>query len=165
VDGSSQGILKLWLALQHGDAPTITGHQLRASMELHTIEIGLPGQMLQQDFKIFRQLATISWLKHLWEFCNDSNIQSTSTTPKLTLLYEKAMNFSWANSWANSQVTDTKIPNYHSWTFAAFTAMPLDSQTLAPETANIYTQWQELERLSYGLCWHWILMARAQKTN
>jgi hypothetical protein len=80
-----QGILKLWLALQHGDAPTITGHQLRASMELHTIELGLPGQMLQQDFKIFGHLATTSWLRHLWEFCDNSNIQLTSTTPKLTL--------------------------------------------------------------------------------
>jgi hypothetical protein len=52
-----QGILKLWLALQHGDAPTITGHQLRASMELHTIEIGLPGQLLHQDYKKFGKLA------------------------------------------------------------------------------------------------------------
>jgi hypothetical protein len=80
-----QGILKLWLALQHGDAPTITGHQLRASMELHTIEIGLPGQLLHQDYKKFGKLATNSWLKHLWEFCDDSNLQLTSTTPQLHL--------------------------------------------------------------------------------
>jgi hypothetical protein len=80
-----QGILKLWLAMQHGDAPTITGHQLRASMELHTIEIGLPGHLLQQNYQTYGQLATISWLKHLWEFCADSNLQMTSTTPKLTL--------------------------------------------------------------------------------
>jgi hypothetical protein len=42
-----QGILKLWIALQHSDAPIITGHQLRASMELHTLEIRLPGNLLQ----------------------------------------------------------------------------------------------------------------------
>jgi hypothetical protein len=83
-----QGILKLWLALRHGDAPTITGNQLRASMELHTIEIGLPGQLMEQDFKIYGQLATLSWLKHLWEFCDDSNIQLRSTTPKLILARE-----------------------------------------------------------------------------
>ena len=83
-----QGTLKLWLALQHGDAPTITGHQLRASMELHTIEIGLSGQLLQQDYKIFGHLATTSWLKHLWEFCDDSNIQLTTTTPKIELARE-----------------------------------------------------------------------------
>jgi hypothetical protein len=80
-----QGILKLWLATQHGDAPTINGHQLRASMELHTIEIGLPGHLLQQHYQTYRQLATNSWLKHLWEFCDDSNLQMTSTTPTLQL--------------------------------------------------------------------------------
>jgi hypothetical protein len=80
-----QGILKFWLALQHGDAPTITGRQLRASMELHTIEIGLPGQLFHQDYKIFGQLATNSWLQHLWEFSNDSNFQLTSTAPQLYL--------------------------------------------------------------------------------
>jgi hypothetical protein len=85
---TSQGILKLCLALQHGDAPTITGHQLRASMELHTIEIGLLGQLLHQDYKIFGQLATNSWLQHLWEFSNDSTLQVTSTTPQLHLARE-----------------------------------------------------------------------------
>jgi hypothetical protein len=83
-----QGILKLWLALRHGDAPTLTGHQLRASMELHTIEIGLPGHLLQQDFAIFGHLATTSWLQHLWEFCQDSAIQLHSTTPTLILARE-----------------------------------------------------------------------------
>ena len=83
-----QGILKLWLAIHHGDAKTITGHQLRASMELHTIEIGLPGDLIQQDFKIFGQLSTLSWLKHLWEFCDECSIQLKTTTPKLVLARE-----------------------------------------------------------------------------
>jgi hypothetical protein len=83
-----QGILKFWLAIQHGDASTITGNQLRASMELHTMEIGLPGNLTQNDFKIYGHLTTKSWLKHLWEFCDDSNIQLISTTPKLTTARE-----------------------------------------------------------------------------
>ncbi len=83
-----QGILKLWVTLQHGDAPTITGHQLRASMELHTIELGLSGQLTQQDYQIFGHLATKSWLKHLWQFCTLSNIQLTTTTPQLELARE-----------------------------------------------------------------------------
>jgi hypothetical protein len=82
---TTQGILKLWLAVQHGDAPTITGHQLRASMEIHTLEMGLPGNLLQQDFNTYGQLATSSWLKHLWQFCTESNIQVTATTPQLLL--------------------------------------------------------------------------------
>jgi hypothetical protein len=80
-----QGILKLWIAIQHGDAPTITGNQLRASMELHTLEIGLPGHLLTHSFAQLGHLATNSWLKQLWEFCSESNIQVTSTTPQLTL--------------------------------------------------------------------------------
>jgi hypothetical protein len=76
-----QGILKLWLAIHHGDTKTITGHQLHASIELQTIKIGLPGDLLQQDFKIFGQLSMLSWLKHLWEFCDNSFIQLKSTTP------------------------------------------------------------------------------------
>jgi hypothetical protein len=55
-----QAILKFWLALQHGDAPTINGQQLLASMELHTIESRFPGQLFHQDYKIFGQLATNS---------------------------------------------------------------------------------------------------------
>jgi hypothetical protein len=80
-----QGILKLWIAIHHGDADTITGHQLRASMELHTIELGLPGNLLRQDYDTFGHLLTKSWLKHLWEFCSDSNIQIETSTPKLTI--------------------------------------------------------------------------------
>jgi hypothetical protein len=80
-----RGILKFWVASQHGDAPTITGHQLRASMELHTIEIRLPGQLFHQDYKIFGQLATNSWLQHLWELCDDSNFQLISSAPQLYL--------------------------------------------------------------------------------
>ncbi len=80
-----QGILKLGLAIQHGDAQTITGHQLCASMELHTLEIGLPGHLLMQDFKLYGHLATTSWLRHLWEFCDESRIQLHTTTPQLHL--------------------------------------------------------------------------------
>jgi hypothetical protein len=80
-----QGILKLWIALHHGDADTITGHQLRASMELLTLELGLPGQLMRQDFTLFGHIITKSWIKHLWEFCHESNIQLETTTPKLTI--------------------------------------------------------------------------------
>jgi hypothetical protein len=52
-------------------------------MELHIIKIRLPGNLTQQDFQIYGLLTTTSWLRHLWEFCDDSNIQLTATTPKL----------------------------------------------------------------------------------
>jgi hypothetical protein len=51
-----QGILKLWIAIAHGGAYTITGCALRAVLALHTLELGLPGSMLQQDFENFHLL-------------------------------------------------------------------------------------------------------------
>jgi hypothetical protein len=58
-------------------------------MELHTIEIGLPGKLLHQDYKIFGQLATNSWLQDVWEFCNDSNLQLTLTRPQLYVALDR----------------------------------------------------------------------------
>ena len=51
-------------------------------MELHTIEIGLAGNLLKQEFKIYGQLATIC------EFCDESNIQLKTTIPKLKITRE-----------------------------------------------------------------------------
>jgi hypothetical protein len=76
-----QGILKLWLVLYHGDADTITGNQLWASMELHTLELSLPGHLLHQNYPLFSNLATPSWLKHFWEFCFENDLKVEPSTP------------------------------------------------------------------------------------
>ena len=60
-----QGILKLWIAIAHGDAATITGSSLRAVLALHTVELGLPGNFLLHNYTTFQHLTTHSWLKHL----------------------------------------------------------------------------------------------------
>jgi hypothetical protein len=83
-----QGVLKLWLAVAHGDAPTITGCSLRALLALHTIELGMPGTFLQQDFEQFGHLASTSWLKHLWGFCSETNIRLEPSSPPLQLARE-----------------------------------------------------------------------------
>jgi hypothetical protein len=81
-------------------------------MELHTIEIGLPGNLLEQDFHIYGHLSTNSWLTHLWEFCTDSNIQEKSTTPKLILAREDdaflMSNFA-AYGYKNTQLTQLNL--------------------------------------------------------
>ena len=83
-----QGIVKLWIALAHGDAHTITGCALRAVLALHTIELGLPGSMIKQNYKKFSHLATSSWLKHLWGFCQGTNIHLEPPTPTMALIRE-----------------------------------------------------------------------------
>ena len=77
-------------------------------MELHIIEIGLPGQLLHQDYKIFGPLATNSWLQHVQEFCDDSNLQLTSTTPQLYLArdYDEFLMTAFAShGYQDSQLT------------------------------------------------------------
>jgi hypothetical protein len=85
---SLQGVLKLWIAIAHGDAPTITGCSLRAVLSLHTIELGLPGSFLQQDYATFGHLASNSWLKHLWDFCTETGICLEPSTSSLSLARE-----------------------------------------------------------------------------
>jgi hypothetical protein len=83
-----QGILKLWIAVAHGDAATITGCNLRAALSLHTIELGLPGHMFQQDFDSFEHIATPSWLTHMWLFCQTATLQLHPSAPTIPLQRE-----------------------------------------------------------------------------
>ena len=83
-----QGIVKLWITLAHRDAYTITGCSLWAVLALHTLKLGLPGSMLEKNFKKFSHLATPSWLKHLWKFCQETNIRLEPDTPTIKLLQE-----------------------------------------------------------------------------
>jgi hypothetical protein len=84
----TQGILKLWIAIAHGDAATITGSSLRAVLALHTLELGLPGSFLLHDYNTFQHLATDSWLKHLWHFCHESQIHLHPSSPSIPLARE-----------------------------------------------------------------------------
>jgi hypothetical protein len=84
-----QGVLKLWLAIAHGDIPPITGCSLQTGLALHTIELGLPRKFFQQDYSKYGHLAMQSWLKHLWEFCVSTGIRLVSTSPTLGLAQEQ----------------------------------------------------------------------------
>ena len=84
-----QGILKLWLAVAHGDAPTITGCSLRAVLSLHMVELGLPGSFFTYNYDIFSHLATTSWLKQLWDFCRQTDISLVPSTPPIQPAREK----------------------------------------------------------------------------
>ena len=75
--------------MAHGDADTITGNSLRAVFVLHTIELGLPGNIFQQDYTKFGKLTTQSWLKHLWEFCHTTGISLAPSSPTIPLAREQ----------------------------------------------------------------------------
>ncbi|KAL3788945.1 hypothetical protein HJC23_000229 [Cyclotella cryptica] len=63
---------KLALSLQylhrHWGRPTPTGKMLRSVFELVQIEVGLSGNFLKRDFRVFGGLATHTWYKVLWEY-------------------------------------------------------------------------------------------------
>jgi hypothetical protein len=83
-----QGILKLWITLAHGDADTITGNSLRAVLASHTIELGLPGSFFSHDYYRYGHLVTHTWLKYLWQFCQESNILLEPSSPPIPLACE-----------------------------------------------------------------------------
>ena len=156
-----QGILKLWLALQHGDASTITGHQLRASMELHTIKIRLPGQLLWQDYKLFGQLATTSWLNHLWEFCDDRNLQLTLTMPQLTLSRNHdafLMQAFTSQGYQKSQLTLLNLCRLFCHALQLSDISSGDSQHILP------TSWNGYPNDSSGCEFEWPCHGRPSKT-
>ena len=65
---------KLALSLQylqrHWGRSTPTGKMLRSVFELVQIEVGLSGNFLKRDFRVFGRLATHTWYKVLWEYCH-----------------------------------------------------------------------------------------------
>ncbi len=83
-----QGILKLWITVAHGDTATVTGSSLRAVLALHTNELGLLGSFLLHDYDKYSHLATNTWLKNLWHFCHQSNIQLKPSSPPIPLARE-----------------------------------------------------------------------------
>jgi hypothetical protein len=49
------------------------------------LEIGLPGQVLQQDYSIIEPITTNCWLKLVWEFAWEHEVEIQEMCPKLEL--------------------------------------------------------------------------------
>ena len=81
----NQELSHIATCLYEGERPTITGELIRASLEQLQVEIGLPGYLLQQDFSKLESLATDCWLKTVWEFSWNHEIEIYDTLPKLEL--------------------------------------------------------------------------------
>ena len=81
---TTQGIEKLWAAYRHGDADTIPGYQIRCSLELAMLEVGVP-TLLSQPFKRFHKLITPGWLSSLWEFVDCYHFTLRDNTPPIPL--------------------------------------------------------------------------------
>jgi hypothetical protein len=65
-----QGLPKLGACLRNGTAPTITGFQLRSTLQDLIMELPTSQCPLTLPYKTYRHLATPTWLTNLWEFLN-----------------------------------------------------------------------------------------------
>ena len=73
----TQDMSHLALCLSEGESQTITGEHLRASMEQLLLEIGTPRQLLQLDYSTYGNIATDCWIKTVWKFAWENEIDIT----------------------------------------------------------------------------------------
>jgi hypothetical protein len=84
---TEQGIAHIFILLQHGHQPPLTGNLLRASLQALQVELGVVGFPLEQKISPVVFLATDCWVKHAWKFMLSSGftIQPSASDPSLTL--------------------------------------------------------------------------------
>jgi hypothetical protein len=81
---TSMHIEKFWLALQHGHSRTITGCQLRHSMEIFRLEAGLSGHIFHLDGSFTKDWCTPTWISKMWPFLSRHRLYfKTPTSPPL----------------------------------------------------------------------------------
>jgi len=84
---TEQGIYKIDRLCKFGaNYKFIAGFLLRDSFEHVTLELGLPGNPLDQEYQQWHHLVTDCWIKSGWKFLKENNIAITPTTPQLTTI-------------------------------------------------------------------------------
>ena len=71
----SQGAMKIQKLQQFLGTSTITGKLIKVSLETCILEVGIGRNLFQLDFDKFGHLLTKSWIKSIWEFAQDHNIE------------------------------------------------------------------------------------------
>jgi hypothetical protein len=71
--------------LKEGNSSSITGELFCATTEQLRLELGLGRSFNNWNFTSFAPLATSSWIKSVWKFCHEYNIQLHDPCPKLPL--------------------------------------------------------------------------------
>jgi hypothetical protein len=86
-DSESSSLLT-WLKtlLHHGNRDTVlTGQPIQQSMELLQLEVGTDKPLFSDDYETYQSLATDCWLKHVWRFQQEYDLQLKQETSVLTL--------------------------------------------------------------------------------
>ncbi len=81
-----QGLAHIFQILRHAHvASSITGQLIRASVQQLQLELGLPGGIFTQPFKLYHNLATDCWIKHTWQFLSTNDMSIDTPGPDLPL--------------------------------------------------------------------------------
>ena len=81
----SQEMRHIQVLLDHGNASSPTGHQLRALLEGHKLEIGCGGPLFACDHDTFGAYATKTWITDTWRYLWKERILVEERTPNLQL--------------------------------------------------------------------------------
>ena len=71
--------------LRCGNNESTTGKLIQASLEALKLELGLPDSWAGADYSLLGGCTTASWLKSVWKYCWEHNLEITDPTPSLTL--------------------------------------------------------------------------------
>jgi hypothetical protein len=69
--------------IRHGLSDTIASDQLKGSLEVAKLELGLPGPLFQHPFPEFGELITDSWVRKAWKEFTAEKISVTECTQQL----------------------------------------------------------------------------------
>ena len=80
----AQGAKHIQAILDFGKTNAITGHQIRALIEGHKLELGLPGTLLfEHDWTRLGKCATDTWMSDTWGYMWKEKLRIDEETPSL----------------------------------------------------------------------------------
>ena len=86
----TQGIRHLQALSVYGPMDTsLTGKLIRGLMEQAAVDVGVGSSVLSLSFVKFGSLLANGWVKTLWRFCSEFNIQVDDWIPTIPLLRER----------------------------------------------------------------------------
>lgn len=84
----TQGAKHIQALMDFGETATITGHQIRALIEGHKVELGVGGTLFENDWSRFHCCVTSTWVSDTWRYLWQQGIRLVERTPTLSLQRE-----------------------------------------------------------------------------
>ena len=82
---TTQGIKHIEQFVRYLASDTITGKLIRVSLEMCQLEVGIGRHLFTLDYSKFHSLLADSWIKHLWQFLHENNIEVLDRVTELPL--------------------------------------------------------------------------------